>query len=60
MKQSVLKIQDFKWLWNVQFRDGFVTAQTTGLAGALPRTIVDLHIRKELSKSGSSLSGAAR
>ena len=41
-------------------RGDFVCAETTGLASADAGSIVDLHIGKELGKSGSPLSGSAR
>jgi len=44
----------------VQMRGGFVCAETAGVTGASRGMIVDLHIRKELGKSGGSLSGPAR
>src|SRR5271168_521095 len=41
-------------------RGCFVCAETTGLAGREEGAIVDLHIRKELGRSGGSLNGPAR
>ena len=41
-------------------RGDFVSAQTAGVAAARGGAIVDLHIQKELGKSGESLSDPAR